>query len=98
MIDMGCLDPNEVIDISSICMTGHYHLHVDRRHYGINLTEEVLAVVAHIGDIYHTNIKLVFFPHFFAVDTTQCVYLCSVIHTGLCININIMVNIQINCN
>lgn len=74
MIDMGCLDPNEVIDISSICMTGHYHLHVDRRHYGINLTEEVLAVVAHIGDIYHTNIKLGFFPHFFAVDTTQCVY------------------------
>lgn len=40
MIDLGCLDPNEVIDISSICMTGHYHLHVDRRHYGINLTEE----------------------------------------------------------
>lgn len=52
MIDMGCLDFNEVIDIFFICVIGYYYFYVDRRYYGINFIEEVLVVVVYIGDIY----------------------------------------------
>ena len=45
MIDLGCVDPNEVIDITSICMTGHYNLNVHQRHYGVNLTEDVCILI-----------------------------------------------------
>lgn len=69
MIDMGCLDFNEVIDIFFICMIGYYYFYVDRRYYGINFIEEVLVVVVYIvGDIYYINIKLGFFFYFFVVD------------------------------
>lgn len=65
MIDMGCLDFNEVIDIFFICMIGYYYFYVDRRYYGINFIEEVLVVVVYIGDIYYINIKLGFYFYFF---------------------------------
>ena len=40
LIDMGCVDTNEQIDLLTLCNTGHYSCSIDDHHYGVNLIDE----------------------------------------------------------
>ncbi len=42
LIDLGRLDPNEPIDLTSICNTKIVMLNPDAKEYGIQLTDEVI--------------------------------------------------------
>ncbi|KAK7501169.1 hypothetical protein BaRGS_00007654 [Batillaria attramentaria] len=39
-IDLGRIDPTQPIDLSQICNTGLYKIEVEKKHFGVNLTEE----------------------------------------------------------
>ena len=41
MIDLGRVDPEEPIDLNTICNTRLYRLNAWSKDYGVNLTEEV---------------------------------------------------------
>jgi hypothetical protein len=44
LIDMGCVDTNEQIDLLTLCNTGHYSCSIDDHHYGVNLIDEVICM------------------------------------------------------
>lgn len=44
MIDNGILDPNEPIDLSTICATNQYKLDPKDNQYGVHLTDEGMDV------------------------------------------------------
>lgn len=42
MIDTGRIDPNEPIDINTLCSTNIYKLNIEERHFGVHLTDDGL--------------------------------------------------------
>lgn len=41
MIDLGRIDADEPIDLTTLCNTNLYHIELHKRHFGVNLTDEV---------------------------------------------------------
>lgn len=52
MIETDRIDTSKPIDMATICNTGLFEVHPDMKHYGINLTDEVIQ-----SYIYYYNIN-----------------------------------------
>ncbi|KAL5016113.1 hypothetical protein ScPMuIL_005702 [Solemya velum] len=46
MIDLGRIDADEPIDLTTLCNTNLYHIELHKRHFGVNLTDEGADVFA----------------------------------------------------